>query len=189
AMLDSGSMTDMMSTTLVDQLKIAKEVIAKPLPLHMAVQGSKSNVSCVATAEFVYQDISCQRTFDVVNLDTYDVILGTPFMFQHQVALGLNPARVVIGSAVPLPIVGEEVAVISAAVVDMLEGHLDRLRELLRAEAADLCQDGARTELPPLRAINHTIPLIDETKIYTWRPSKCPEALKPLWRAKKSDYV
>src|SRR5438445_6825673 len=43
--------------------------------------------------------------------------------------------------------------------------------------------------LPPLRLINHVIPLLDENKVYSWRPSKCPEALKPLWRAKRDDYV
>ncbi|KAF8220658.1 hypothetical protein L208DRAFT_1416363, partial [Tricholoma matsutake] len=32
--------------------------------------------------------------------------------------------------------------------------------------------------LPPLQAINHTVPLIDENKIYPWRPSRCPEALR-----------
>ena len=25
------------------------------------------------------------------NLDNYDVILGTPFLYQHKVAIGLNP--------------------------------------------------------------------------------------------------
>jgi hypothetical protein len=57
------------------------------------------------------------------------------------------------------------------------------------AEAADLCQDAARAALPPLQAINHTIPLVDEKKVYSWRPSKCPEALKPLWRKKKQAYL
>ncbi len=40
-----------------------------------------------------------------------------------------------------------------------------------------------------MRAINHSIPLMDENKIYSWRPSKCPEALKPAWRAKKDAYL
>jgi hypothetical protein len=59
----------------------------------------------------------------------------------------------------------------------------------LKAEASDLCPDTDKSELPPLRAINHTIPLIDENKIYSWRPSKCPDALKDAWRAKKQAYL
>ena len=31
-------------------------------------------------------------------------------------------------------------------------------------------------DLPPFRAINHEIPLIDVNNIYPWRPSRCPEA-------------
>jgi Reverse transcriptase (RNA-dependent DNA polymerase) len=43
--------------------------------------------------------------------------------------------------------------------------------------------------LPPLRAINHTVPLIDENKIYPWRPSRCPEALRSQWAAKRDAYL
>ncbi|KAF9443694.1 hypothetical protein P691DRAFT_609362, partial [Macrolepiota fuliginosa MF-IS2] len=43
--------------------------------------------------------------------------------------------------------------------------------------------------LPPLHAINHVIPLLDDSKVYLWHSSKCPEALKPLWRAKWEDYI
>src|SRR5947209_17974299 len=43
--------------------------------------------------------------------------------------------------------------------------------------------------LPPLRVINHIIPLLDDNKVYPWRPLKCSEALKPLWRARWGDYI
>ena len=56
-------------------------------------------------------------------------------------------------------------------------------------EAQPLCSQAGATALPPFRAINHSIPLIDETKIYPWRPSRCPEALRPLWVEKKNTYL
>ncbi|OSC99586.1 hypothetical protein PYCCODRAFT_1372853, partial [Trametes coccinea BRFM310] len=189
ALLDTGCMADFMSTTLVDQLKIQTEVLEKQLPVQLAVQGSRSKISRVCTAEFTYQTISSTRRFDVVNLENYDVILGTPFIFQHKIALGMNPARVHVGSDTPLRIEGEEVAEILSASAELLEQKLEGLRDMLRKEAVDLCQDGATAELPPLRAINHTIPLLDETKVYPWRPSKCPDALKPLWHVKKNTYL
>lgn len=46
-----------------------------------------------------------------------------------------------------------------------------------------------KTSLPPLRMINHEIPLIDPEKIYPWQPSRCPETLKPQWNAKQAAYV
>ena len=45
------------------------------------------------------------------------------------------------------------------------------------------------TEFPPLRDINHTIPLIDEKKTYPWRPSKCPEAFREQWIEKRDAYL
>ena len=124
-----------------------------------------------------------------MNLDNYDMILGTPFLFQHKVAIGLNLIRISIGSALPVDIQGEEIAVISLAAADLFKDELSWLREDLGCDAADLCQDGARTELPLLRAVNHTIPVIDENKVYSWRPSKCPDAMRHLWHKKKKAYL
>lgn len=47
----------------------------------------------------------------------------------------------------------------------------------------------ADTGLPPLRDINHTIPLIDEEKTYTWRPSRCPEMFQDQWSEKRDAYI
>jgi hypothetical protein len=60
---------------------------------------------------------------------------------------------------------------------------------MLREEAQVLCEDAARSALPPFRAINHRIPIVDETKKYKFRPSKCPRAWEPLWRAKSGEYL
>ena len=110
-------------------------------------------------------------------------------MYQHQVAVGFNPSRVIVGSASPLEMKGPEVTTISSAAADLLNEGLDDLRRQLRKEADDLCPDTSKTALPPLRAVNHTIPLIDESKIYRFRPSKCPEAFRDQWRVKKNAYL
>ncbi|KAG8908260.1 hypothetical protein FRB99_008325, partial [Tulasnella sp. 403] len=72
---------------------------------------------------------------------------------------------------------------------DIVEDKLHEIREMLKSEAQDLCKSVLETDLPPFRAVNHTIPLVDEDKVYPWRPARCPEALKPLWREKKAAYV
>lgn len=189
ALIDTGSMADFMSTTLVDQLRLRTDILAKPLPLQLAVHGSRSKVNRSTTVQFAYQDINGPRRFDVVNLDNYDVILGTPWIYQHRIVVGMNPIRVAVGSATALPMQGEEVTHISSAVAELVEDQLDPIRHMLQREAMDLCPDTAQTGLPPLRAVNHTIPLIDESRIYSWRPSKCPEALRPAWREKKDAYL
>jgi hypothetical protein len=189
ALLDTGSMADFISTTLADQLRLTKEVYEKPLSVQLATRGSRSKINCGTTVRLEYQSIDCDRRFDIANLDNYDVILGTPFLYQHQVAIGFNPSRVIVGSNVPLEMKGPEVATISSAAADLLNQGLDDLRKLLRQEAEDLCPDTSMTALPPMRAVNHTIPLIDEKKIYHFRPSKCPDAFRDQWRKKKNAYL
>ena len=189
ALLDSGSMADFLSTTVADQLKLERETYQKPLSVQLAVHGSRSKINCGTTVQFQYQSISCQRRFDIANLDNYDAILGTPFLYQHQVAIGFNPSRVVVGSSEPLEMKGPEVTTINSAATDILNKGLNELRQQLKEEAEDLCPDTSKTALPPLRAVNHMIPIIDETKVYRFRLAKCPESFKDQWREKKRVYL
>ena len=189
ALLDTGSMADFLSTMVVDQLKLPKTIYQKPLAVQLAVHGSQSKINCGTTVQFQYQTIDCYRRFDIANLDNYNAILGTPFLYQHQVAVGFNPSRMIVGSTSPLEMKGPEVTTISSAVADLLNEGLDDLRRRLRKEADNLCLDMSKTVLPPLHAVNHTIPLIDESKIYCFRPSKCPEAFRDQWRVKKNTYL
>ena len=98
ALLDSGSLGDFMSSTLADQLQVKRITLDAPLALQLAVQGSRSKVNTRASVQLQYQNIDEARTFDVINLNNYDLILGTPWMHQHQVCIGFNPARVVIAT-------------------------------------------------------------------------------------------
>jgi hypothetical protein len=65
---------------------------------------------------------------------------------------------------------------------------IDARRELM-AYTMPLCRKVEETELPPLRDINHTIPLIDENKVYPWRPSRCPEVFRSQWNKKRDAYL
>ena len=82
ALLDTGSMADFLSTTVVDQLRLPRVTYEKPLGVQLAVHGSRSKINCGTTVRFQYQSVNCDRTFDIVNLDNYDAILGTPFLSQ-----------------------------------------------------------------------------------------------------------
>ena len=125
----------------------------------------------------------------MINLQNYDLILGTPFLYQHQVLVGLNSPRVILGSRMPLVMKGPQVSVLESRATEVYEENLQKVRDQLMEEARPLCSQAGATALPPFRAINHSIPLIDGTKIYPWRPSRCPEALRPLWVEKKNTYL
>jgi len=176
ALVDSGSLGDFISSTLVDQLQLKRKVLKKAIGLLLAVQGSRSKINTTINVHFEYQGINTERSFDVANLSDYDMILGTPWMYQHKVLIGLNPACIVIGSDEPLPLVaGGDTKYFLGATAFSVDSALLAAREELLAYAEPLCRKVDETELPPFRAINHSIPLIDESKTYQWRPSRCPE--------------
>jgi len=189
ALIDSGSLADFISSKVVDLLSLPVAHLAKPLPCQLAASGSRTMITCGVDTELRYQEIFEERHFDIINLENYDVILGTPFLYQHKVFLGFNPPRIVIGSVPIVQLDGPDVVEISSLAATLLEQDLDSIREQLRKEATDLCKSAEETPLPPLRVINHRIPLKDENKTYQWRPSRCPEALKHLWQSKRDSYL
>ncbi|KAG1759436.1 hypothetical protein EDD22DRAFT_955899 [Suillus occidentalis] len=165
ALINTGSLANFMLSTLADQLKIKRIMLEKPLTIQLA-------------------HIKKERFFDIINLQDYNLILGTPFLFQHQVSVGLNLPRVVVGSDKALPVEGEQVSVLESRAAATVEEDLEQARQQLREWAKSLCTKASQTGLPPLWAINHTIPLIDPDRVYKWQPSRCPEPLRPQWGEK-----
>ena len=117
-MIDLGSLADFMSTKFVDQIGVRKIALAKLLPIQLTVQGSRLKVNYCTNVRIQYREINSIQHFDIMNLDNYDIILRTLFLFQHQVSIRFNDSRLWIESAIPLPITGEQVTVISSKVID-----------------------------------------------------------------------
>ena len=189
ALIDTGSLGDFISSTLVDQLKLSRKTLENPVGLQLAVQGSRSKITSTVKAHLMYEGVSETRPFDVVNLNDYDVILGTPWLYQHKVSVGFNPARIGIGSNECVPIaVGKDTRLLLSA-VSVEDPAVTAARKYLMAKAEPLCRKVEETELPPLRDINHSIPLIDENKTYPWRASRCPEIFREQWSTKRDAYL
>ena len=94
-----------------------------------------------------------------------------------------------VGSEKSLPLsasMGKEIRSLSMLIEDTKR---DRTRAQLVQYAQKICKSMEQTDLPPLRHINHRIPIIDENKRYSWRSSKCPEPLRKLWAEKKQTYI
>ena len=166
ALIDSRSLCDFMSSTLVDQLKLNRNELTMPLNVQLAVQGSHSKKNYNVVCDFKYQAIKERHSFDIMNISGYDLILGTPFLYQHSVSLGFNPTRVIIGSDNSLPVKGASVHKLVSRSTALREENLDEVREYLKELAKQLCKTVGETPLPPLRAINHWINLINEDMVY-----------------------
>ena len=125
----------------------------------------------------------------MVNLNDYDLILGTPWLYQHQVYIGLNPARIIIGSNEVLLILQNGDSKLLLGAMSMTELDMALAKEELMRLAEPLCKCIEETELPPFRAINHTIPLLDFNKTYPWRASRCLEVFHGQWAEKMDTYL
>ena len=189
ALLDSGLLGDFMSSTLANQLGVERKLLDSPLALQLAVQGSRFKVNAVTMVQLKYQGIDEHHTLDIINLNSYDIILGTPWMHQHKIRIGFNPARIVIGSNEPQPLkTGHDTKLMMHALTLEDQRVKNACEELCRY-VEPLCREVAETDLPLLQAINHTIPLIDEKTTYSWRLSRCPEAFHAQWAKKRDAYV
>ena len=71
ALVDSRSLGDFISSTLVDQLKLKRNILDKAIGLQLAIQGSWSKINAEVSALLEYQNIKGQRQFDI--RDTMDV--------------------------------------------------------------------------------------------------------------------
>jgi len=132
ALVDTGSLADFMSLNLAEQLKVKRIWLEKPLPIQLAVQGSRSKVNFGVSVRFQYQGTDYQRYFDVINLQNYDIILGTPFLYQHQALVGLNSSRLVLGSKEPKEMKGPQVSVLESRATEVYEENLEKVRKYLQ---------------------------------------------------------
>ncbi|CAL1706346.1 unnamed protein product [Somion occarium] len=60
ALLDSGSLSDFMSSKLTHQLGVKTFELEKPLPMHLAVQGSHAKINVGCKAHLAYQSVDEQ---------------------------------------------------------------------------------------------------------------------------------
>ncbi|KAG6884012.1 hypothetical protein C0993_002075, partial [Termitomyces sp. T159_Od127] len=123
--MDSGLLGDFISSTLTQQLGIDKTELTLPVPVQLAVQGSCSRINFGATVKFQYQNISEQCYFDVINLSRYDLILGTPLLFQHLITFGINPPCVIVGSSQSVPMEGSGITHLAFRAMKLYEQDLD----------------------------------------------------------------
>ena len=73
--------------------------LEQPIALQLACIGSKSKVNYGACSTILFGNQRIEETFDIVNIDYYDVILGTPFMRRLGITLDFtSPGSIRIGN-------------------------------------------------------------------------------------------
>ena len=88
----------MVSPNFIRVVKIEPFLLDKPIGIQLAVTGSKSIINYSVNATIKYNEKELEEYFDIVNIDYYDAILGTPFLRKHEVYYSRNTASNTIPS-------------------------------------------------------------------------------------------
>ena len=77
----------MISPSFIRAAKIEPFPLNKPIGIQLAVTGRKSVINYGANATIKYNEKELKEYFNIVNIDYYDAILGTPFLRKHKVVI------------------------------------------------------------------------------------------------------
>ena len=88
-LFDTGSTFDSISPDFVRVLGIPVNRLEKATTIQLGCAGSRSSINYGCNTTFRMLDKTSPLYFDVVNIDRYDVIVGTTFMYNNRVVLDI----------------------------------------------------------------------------------------------------
>ena len=86
-LIDSGCEGIMISPNFIRAAKIEPFLLDKPIGIQLAVTGSKSVINYGMNVTIKYKEREVKEYFNIINIDYYDAILGTPFLRKHKVII------------------------------------------------------------------------------------------------------
>ena len=86
-LIDSGCEGIMISPNFIRVAKIEPFLLDKLIGIQVAVTGSKSVINYGTNATIKYEGRESKEYFNIINIDYYDAILGTPFLRKHEVVI------------------------------------------------------------------------------------------------------
>ncbi|KZP33153.1 hypothetical protein FIBSPDRAFT_906968 [Athelia psychrophila] len=93
-LFDSGSTTDSVTPEFAFVAKMKQFRLAEQITLQLGCVGSRSKISYGSHAPVGMPGSTESVYFDIVNIDRYDAILGTPFLERFKVLLDFNDRSV-----------------------------------------------------------------------------------------------
>ncbi|TFK78849.1 hypothetical protein K466DRAFT_506635 [Polyporus arcularius HHB13444] len=95
-LFDSGSTSDSISPEFAKVTGCRTFELENPTQLQLGCSGSKSTISHGAQVPIKVGDTAVDVYLDVVNLDRYDVVFGTPFLRRLDVLLDFKNSVIII---------------------------------------------------------------------------------------------
>jgi len=85
-LLDGGSNTNMISPEFATVAKTPAIELQEQMTLQLAVTGSRSKINYGTWVPVKFGPINADIYFDIANIEGYDAILGTPFLWEYGVS-------------------------------------------------------------------------------------------------------
>ncbi|KAK7021146.1 hypothetical protein R3P38DRAFT_2533741, partial [Favolaschia claudopus] len=113
-LFDSGSNTDSITPEFAKATRCKVFKLEEQITLQLGCVGSRARINYGARAPVAFGGIAGYAYFDVVNLDRYDVVIGTPFMIKHKLLLdfGEREIRFPNGKTIPALSLSNEMSLI-----------------------------------------------------------------------------
>ncbi|KAI0038973.1 hypothetical protein FA95DRAFT_1504810 [Auriscalpium vulgare] len=112
-LFDSGSTTNGISHEAAHIAKLDVFQLKEPMTLQLGCVGSRSRVNFGTRSAVVIAGKTLPCFLDIVNIEHYDVILGTPFLKEYKTVLDFERNIVRIGDIeIPALTVAEERAIV-----------------------------------------------------------------------------
>ncbi|PBK96036.1 hypothetical protein ARMGADRAFT_924651 [Armillaria gallica] len=93
---DSGSTATAMSPAFADISKAIVSRLRNPVVLQLGTVGSRAKINFGTFSNINSEGFAGPEYFDVVNIDRYDIIVGTPFMHRNKVILDFDKKCIVV---------------------------------------------------------------------------------------------
>ncbi|KIJ32268.1 hypothetical protein M422DRAFT_184755, partial [Sphaerobolus stellatus SS14] len=185
-LFDSSCEGIIMSSEFVRATGLRMHKLPEPIAIQQAFQGSRAKLYYTVTTDITIGQRTYPETFNIANVDYYDVMLGTPFLRRVKA----NIDFIGLGSIV---INGETIDNDLSVWLALEEAKLTKddfshLHTQWKENYADLFGE-IPLELPPMHEVNHRIKLIDPNKRFNYQLPKYPEALRPQLHTKIDRYL
>jgi len=94
ALLDSGCTMEAISLEMVQIVGLKVHQLMEQIPIQLGTKGSKSWINHGMKVCIKIGTVENYHYFDVINIDRYNIIIGTVFMKQHGIMLDFEKDQV-----------------------------------------------------------------------------------------------
>ncbi|KAF8230692.1 hypothetical protein L208DRAFT_1221824, partial [Tricholoma matsutake] len=177
-LLDFGCTSDSVSPEFTVSMNLKVHKLEEPVPLQLGMVGSRLKINFGLFAEFKLGNLSGNHYFDVINIDRYDAI-----MQKHGIVLDFEQDKLRI--QIRIQVVSDDW---DEYIEEFTQDRYPKDEDLGKKDIPQLWEEwieagkdilqGVLEQPPPMREINHQIPLVDDHKKYHYHLPKCPDSMQ-----------